>query len=1018
MAKSAQHTARALVIVESPSKARTINKYLGPDYIVLASMGHVRDLPPNEIGVDLEGSFEPIYEVLADKKKVVNQLKKAAKGATEIYLATDLDREGEAIAWHLVHALGLDVAKAKRVMFNEITRSAIQEAFRNPQRLDMDKVNAQQARRILDRVVGYQLSPLLQRKISKGLSAGRVQSVTVRLVVDREREIRSFDPVESWRVGGCFSADPSKAAALGETWRKFLESGGSKSKKGSDGPTVKERNAWLAKHDCLTAELVQIDGKAAKLRSVDDARRIAEAIGVEVERVDREPFEPYTDQGLEKIRIVGGFRPDQAPQAVVEEILRKRTTSRPGPPLTTAALQQAASSELGFPPSRTMRLAQQLYEGVDLGGGDGPVGLITYMRTDSVNLSKDSVATARDLIGERFGAKYLPKSPNVFGKAKRAQEAHEAIRPTDARLAPDALKGHLTGPQQRLYDLIWRRFVACQMTPALWDSSTILIKMKTADIEAQFKATGRQLAFDGYLRVAGIRAGGDVVLPALAEGAALGTVDVDPRQLFTAPPARYTEASLVKKLESEGIGRPSTYAAIIQTIQDRAYVELTDRNLHPTHLGEMVTDKLVEHFPGIMDLKFTSYMEDELDKIEESHLDWVHVLREFYDPFKAALDKAEVHMVKAGPEPSEYTCTECGKAMVYRDGRNGRFLSCSGYPDCKVSRNIDKDGKIVAEVHVEEDCRECGKAMKFKTSRMGPFLGCSGYPDCTFTMPCSDEGVALRKVEADEVKETCEECHSSMEVKWSRGKSFLGCSRYPKCKSTKPLPEGVYVEKPKPIDAGVRCDKCGRDMVIRTSKRGPFLSCSGFPRCRNAMPKEKIDHLKQLLADGKIPDPPPPSAGRGKGKSTAHLPKTAEGKIDIAAMGPPPTGFAWTRTGRPVVETWPEDDELTCPDCGKEMRLKTGRFGPFWGCTKHPKCSFIANMRGEAKKRAEAENPTPPKPKPIPTEVPCEECGEPMWIRTGRTGPFLGCSKYPKCKATKPMPEGATTESLAAAPAK
>ena len=1008
MAKKSNHSGKALVIVESPAKAKTINRYLGSGYEVLASMGHVRDLPVNDLGIDLDRDFDPVYEVLAAKKKVVSGLKKAAKDAGSIYLATDLDREGEAIAWHLTHALGIDPQDAKRVVFNEITQSAIRAAFAEPHRLDMDKVNAQQARRILDRIVGYQLSPLLQSKMGRGLSAGRVQSVAVRLIVEREREIRAFVPQESWKIGGCFATDLPKADALRAAWQKFVE--GSKAETGR---TIKERNSWLSQHASFAAELIKLGDEEFAAQRVDQARRAAEALGLIVREVRESDFEPYKAKGLKKIVIVGALDPKMAPKFLIGDVQTRRTTSRPNPPFTTAALQQAASSALGFAPARTMRIAQQLYEGIDLGGSDGQVGLITYMRTDSTNLSRDSVEAARSLIHKQFGPKHLPAEPNAYASAKRAQEAHEAIRPSDVWRDPDSLKGKLTIEQQKLYDLIWRRFVACQMTPAEWDSTTILIKAETALGEAILKAGGRRLVFDGFLRVMGVGDESDVLLPEIRPGAQVAPLQIDPQQQYSSPPPRYTEAALVKKLEAEGIGRPSTYAAIIQTIQDRHYAELTDRKLHPTARGEMVTDKLVEHFPEIMDYKFTSYMEEELDKIEEAHLDWVHVLREFYEPFKASLDKAHTEMERARAEPSEYTCPTCGRNMVYRLGKKGRFLSCSGYPECKTAMNVDDEGKPVEEVYAEKPCELCGKPMVLRRSRLGPFLGCTGYPECSNTLPADDQGRPLQKVKAEDIHEQCPECNSSMAVKFARGRPFLGCTAYPKCKATKPMPPGVYVEKPKPEDAGVRCDKCGRPVVIRKSRRGPFLSCSGFPRCRNAMPMEKLDELRAKNEAGEVPDAPPEPVGRN-GRNGKAVPRDPKGKVDVAALGPPPPGFAWTRTGRPVVEAWPKEP-LHCPNCGGEVALKSGRYGPYYGCTSYPKCSFVANLRGEAKKRAEAEMPSPAKPKPIPTEIRCDDCGEPMLIRTGRSGKFLGCSKYPKCRFSKPLPEGATAEELAAA---
>ena len=980
----------------------------------MASMGHVRDLPPKEFGIDLTNEFEPVYEVLSDKRKVVGALTKAASKAETVYLATDLDREGEAIAWHLVHALGLDSATTPRVVFNEITESAIRAAFDTPHTLDLDKVNAQQARRLLDRIVGYQLSPLLQDKLGKGLSAGRVQSVAVRLIVEREREIRAFVPEESWRVFVCCATDPARAATDRAAWDKFLAS----VKNGEAGRGGKRRNSWLSQHACLYADLVKVGGKDFRPAGVAEVRAVVEPLGFVVETVDEQDWEPYADKGLKKITLKGRTDPDRTPPFAVKDIQKRRTTTKPNPPFTTATLQQTASSELGFAPSRTMRIAQQLYEGVDVGGTEGPVGLITYMRTDSTNLSKDSIEGVRSLIRDDCGDEYVPPKPNVFTRAKRAQEAHEAIRPTNVNHRPESMRQQLSAEQFRLYDLIWRRFVACQMTPARWDSTTILLCAETTQGEVIFRTSGRRLVFDGFLRVVGQANGDEVVLPDIAVGQELAALRLDPQQQYSAPPARYSEATLVKKMEAEGIGRPSTYAAVIQTIQDRQYVELIDKRLRPTHRGELVTEKLVAHFPTVMDVKFTSYMEEELDKIEEAHLDWVHVLDEFYQPFKAALDKARAEMEQARAEPSEYDCPECGRQMVYRFGRNGRFLSCSGYPECKVAMNIDAEGRPVEAVVADEPCKECGKPMVLRKSRLGPFLGCTGYPECNYTLPCDEKGVPLKKVKPEEVKERCPECSADMVVKFARGRSFLGCSSYPKCKATKPIPPGLYIEKPKPAEAGVRCDKCGRPMVIRQGRRGPFLSCSGFPRCRNALPMDKLDDLRAMMEAGQIPDPPPPNSnGKSRKADAGTVPRGKDGKVDLKALGPPPPGFAWTRTGRPVVETWPEEP-LTCPDCGSEVMLKTGRFGPYFGCTGYPKCSFIANMRGAAKKRAEVEVPSAARPKPIPTDIPCEECGRPMVIRSGRNGKFLGCSRYPKCRHSQPIPEGETPESLATADAR
>jgi ssDNA-binding Zn-finger/Zn-ribbon topoisomerase 1 len=532
------------------------------------------------------------------------------------------------------------------------------------------------------------------------------------------------------------------------------------------------------------------------------------------------------------------------------------------------------------------------------------------------------------------------------------------------------------------------------------------------------------LVFEGFYKAAGAgRNGDEPMLPPLTAGQRLAPVAVEPQQKFTSPPPRYTEASLVKALEADGIGRPSTYAAIIQTIQDRGYAEQEDRKFHPTHRGEIVTAKLVAHFPEIMDVRFTSHVEADLDKIEEQHLDWHDVLHEFYDPFKVALAKAHEEMGAVRAEPSEYACEACGKPMVYRLGKNGRFLSCSGYPDCKTTRDVDGSGKAIQPVQVDVKCEACGRPMILRRSKRGPFLGCSGYPECSTTRPCSDEGVPLTKVKPEEIKQNCPECRKPMAVKFARGRAFLGCSGYPSCKTTSPMPEGVYVEKPKPEQAGACCDKCGRPMVIRRSRRGPFLSCSGFPKCRNAMPMEKLDHLKGLEAAGQIPDAPTSANGKGasgaakNGNGYGNGAGKARGKAtrmtaeQVAALGAPPPGFAWTRTGRPVVDEWPEG-ELRCFACGGAMALRHGRFGPFFSCDK---CKSVANLRGDAKKRAEAEAPARERVKPIETEIPCPECGAKMMLRMGKTGRFLGCSRYPGCRKTMEVPPGLLREVAEAA---
>jgi DNA topoisomerase-1 len=1064
MAKSRKpnSTAKSLVIVESPAKARTISKYLGKGYVVKASMGHVRDLPERSLAIDVEKSFEPTYEVVRGRKRLVGELSKAADKAESVYLATDLDREGEAIAWHLVEALDLPATKVRRVVFNEITKSAIRQAFEHPRRIDVDKVNAQQARRILDRIVGYELSPLLWKKIAKGLSAGRVQSVAVRLIVEREDEIRAFIPSESWRITVQLTVDSDRAGALASQWRAFLT--GPDTPQG--GRKQREQLEWLASHDSFRAELISLGGNDFKpegcydasapsdkaFRSaVDEALRAAEAIGFACTDRRDEIWDAYKHRGLHLIELIGHLEAAKSGPFRVVDVQTRRVTSKPQPPFTTAALQQAAANQLSFATSRTMRIAQQLYEGIDLRNGDGPVGLITYMRTDSTNLSKESVEVARAFIRDECGDRYVPAKPSVYASGERAQEAHEAIRPTDMARTPASLRAHLSAEQYKLYDLIWRRFVVCQMTPAEWDSTTVLIDTETAAGPARFKATGRVLVFDGFYRIAGMPKGGDEpVLPKLETGQSVGAFDLRPTQHFSSPPPRYTEASLVKALESEGIGRPSTYAAIVQTIQDRGYVEQSDRRFYATDKGEVVTKKLIEHFPEVMDVKFTSYMEQELDKIEESHLDWVRVLHEFYDPFHRSLNKAHDDMEAARAEPSKHTCPECNRPMVYRWSKTGRFLSCSGYPECKTAFNVDRNGDPIIPKEVDVTCERCGRPMVLRRSRNGPFLGCSGYPECTGTIPCDEHGVPLKLVKEEDLKEPCDQCGvGQMIVKRKGRRAFLGCNNFPACKNTKSLPKGVRLaQKPQapPEEAGFACEKCGKPMVIRTGRRGKFISCSGFPRCRNTKPFEKLEELRAAAAqrpaqaaatdasavpwddDETATEAAPTAAGKKRGPGSAKKSRTthkaatsstehaaAKSKTKAKAKAKPADvsdefialaeskGFGVTRYGNLYADEL--RDDFTCPHCGSPMSLKRGRFGPFLSCEAFPNCRTMARLRNAAMEQAKAQLGEPDKkPPPEPTDIQCDQCGAKMVIRTGRSGKFLGCSAYPKCRNTKPIP--------------
>ncbi len=819
--KAGSAVGKQLVIVESPSKAKTINRYLGPDYLVLASVGHVRDLPAKNPkgdkspvpGVDLENNFAPTYEVVEGKAQIIRDLKRAAKDVTssggEVWFATDLDREGEAIAWHLAQELGIESSKAKRVIFTAITKAEITKAFSKPHPIDEDRVNAQQARRILDRIVGYQVSPLLWKKVARGLSAGRVQSVAVRLVVEREREIRAFVPDELWEIDGVFALSEDEAAKLGPQWRALL----AKRDEKKNPPTVKAQNGWLGERGAFRASLVEIDGKKPNLRvksaesgsgngttsngntKVVDltprVREIAEAAGLTGIAV--EAREDEKGKGPARwVRTVSGIVDPKTPYKVAG-IETRRTKSRPTPPYITSTLQQAASTRLGFAAQRTMRAAQALYEGVDV-PGEGPIGLITYMRTDSTHISSEALTMAREYIERTYGDAYLPEKPNFYSSSnKAAQEAHEAIRPTSLAVSPDRVKKVLTADQFRLYQIIWERFVACQMTPAQWDATTITIKggAKASPV-LTFRASGRVLVFDGFYRVAGVPVGSDeATLPKLEEQQPVAPVAIDPKQKFTSPPPRYTEASLIKTLEAEGIGRPSTYASIIAVIQNRKYVEQLGRAFYSTDLGEVVTDKLIEAFPKLMDLGYTRQMESQLDQIEDEHLDWTDMLGQFYERFSQSLARAHEELAHAKaevvPAPEEYRCEKCGSSLVYRFGKNGRFLSCSTYPECKYAAPCDRDGKPRTVDIINVRCPKTGLPMARRTGRFGPFLA-TILPEGT----PQEDGIILN---IDK-------------------KGFVTAPSQP------------------PILTELECEKCGKPLNLRNGARGPWLGCSGFPKCR------------------------------------------------------------------------------------------------------------------------------------------------------------------------------------------
>jgi DNA topoisomerase I len=788
-----------LVIVESPAKAKTINKYLGPGYVVQASVGHVRDLPERAPkgskqpvpGVDIENRFEPSYEVLSGKKKIVSDLKKAAKKAADVWFATDLDREGEAIAWHLAQEMGIEPKDAKRVVFNAITQDEIERAFNDPHPIDEDRVNAQQARRILDRIVGYQVSPLLWKKVARGLSAGRVQSVAVRLIVEREREIRHFVPDEYWKVQGRFAIDPAAAPKLVEEWREFFTTAGKEGK----APTLKEQNAWLAGHNAFKAELVELGGKKFELGTKadeardlsDDVKRVAEAIGLT--RVTIASESNRKGKGPARTLRTVEAELDLNVRYRVKSIETKRTTSRPSAPFITSTLQMAASSALGFATSRTMRLAQALYEN----------GYITYMRTDSTHLSGDAIAQARQYIKHHHGETYLPAKPNLYSSKESAQEAHEAIRPADTMRDPESLAGELTEEQRKLYRLIWNRFVACQMRPAEWNSTAVMLERSDKPTGAVFRTTGRVLVFDGFYRISGVPTASDEqTLPTFAEKQEVAPFSLSPEQLFTSPPPRYTEASLVKTLEAEGIGRPSTYASIIQVIQDRKYVEQIDRRFHATDLGEVVTDKLIEGFPRLMEVGYTRVMEEELDKIALHKADWRKMLASFYQRFSEALENAHEQMTHAKAEilPAKYKCPVCGSQTSYRFGKNGRFLSCSAYPECNYAAPIDREGRPMLPEKVNVACPEDGSQMVLRTGRYGKFLASVNYPDVQYV-------INLDKKEQ---------------------------IKYPA------IP---------PYVTELECEKCGAPLNLRRGKRGPWLGCSKFPKCRGRLAWSKLDDATQ-----------------------------------------------------------------------------------------------------------------------------------------------------------------------------
>ena len=730
--------AKPLIIVESPAKARTITKYLGKAYNVMASVGHVRDLPASKLGVDIENDFTPHYITIKGKGKILTEIKKAAGSASKIFLGPDPDREGEAIAWHIAEELTGKDDNIFRVLFHEITEKAIKEALHNPGRIDTNKVNAQQARRILDRIVGYKLSPLLWEKVRRGLSAGRVQSVAVRLICDLEKEILQFVSEEYWSLTATVE--------------------------GKVPPPFKIR-------------LIKYRGEDIKIPDQQEAERIK--------------------------GVLSGS------EYIVKTIEKKERKKNPQPPFTTSKLQQEAARKLRFTAKKTMLIAQKLYEGIEI-GSEGPVGLITYMRTDSVRISADAQSEARKFIKDSIGSEYIPAKGIAYKNKKGIQDAHEAIRPTSVFRSPDEIKEYVDKDSFNLYRLIWNRFVACQMSPAILDTTTIDIQAG----EYLLRATGSVIKFPGFMKLyeegrddsaQAIEGEEEDVLPSVAEGERLNFLSIEPKQHFTQPPARYTEASLIKELEEKGIGRPSTYAAILSTIQDRKYVEKKEGRFHPTELGVLVNDMLVEHFPELIDVTFTAKMEDELDEIEEGRYEWRQAVGDFYRPFDQHLEKArkEMRNVKGEETPTDIKCEKCGNSMVIKWGKLGYFLACSGYPECKNTMNFKKseDGTIEAmkEETTGENCPQCGSPMVIKSGRFGRFFACSKYPDCKTTKPITT-GIACPQ----------EGCGGELTEKRSkRGKVFYSCTKYPTC---------TFAMWDKPVPKP--CPQCGAPFMAEKYARG------------------------------------------------------------------------------------------------------------------------------------------------------------------------------------------------------
>lgn len=749
---------KSMVIVESPAKARTIEKYLGKDFVVRASQGHVRDLPPRALGVDIRNGFQPTYRVIVGKEKVVEKLRKEAEGVSSIFLAADPDREGEAICFHLAAVLnGRKDRPVHRVLFNEITKSAILQAFEHPTEIDSNKVDAQQARRILDRLVGYKVSPLLWTRVRKGLSAGRVQTVAVRMIVDREREIRAFQPEEYWDF---------RARVLGSSPPEF------------------------------EMKASRLDGKKFEVSNQEEADRL------------------YQDLQEADFRV-----------ASIQKKERKR---RPVPPFITSKLQQEAVRKLGFTVKKTMTLAQRLYEGVEL-GSEGAVGLITYMRTDSTRISDSALDEARDYIRERFGEEYLPAKAVRYRSKKGAQDAHEAIRPTSTQNDPEKVKPLLGRDEWRLYTLIWNRFIASQMNPAIFDQTEIVAEAG----RAEFKAVGSILRFDGFLKVYRSDSEPEDVADSEGEGSRLPDLTVDEilkvqellhEQKFTQPPPRYNEASLVKALEDREIGRPSTYQQILSVILSKDYVKKEEGRFCPTELGEIVNDLLVDHFDEIFDYDFTARLERELDEIEEGKENWTRALDEFYKGFKLKLDAAQAEMrnLKKEETPTDEICEKCGSPMVIKWGKYGRFLACSNFPECRQTRELANDESSSDVSESPETCEKCGSPMVLRKGRYGEFLACTGYPVCKGSRKLVEVAGKVVAHREEELDLRCPRCGSPLIRKMGRFGEFVACKAYPECR---------YVHHER---TGVGCPECGEGELVekKSRRRKVFYGCNRYPDCK------------------------------------------------------------------------------------------------------------------------------------------------------------------------------------------